>query len=193
MADESTKGTYGRAFYDDLRAPAVAINPPGAESDPDRDPNTGWLLFDASATELVYICYQMPHGWVLPDGTGASSRVSFHVHWHKSSHSPASGTVAWRMRYRWSNIGSVWSAWSSPETLTTTEQTDTNTPEQQLLTAFTPLRFPNATISMNLLIELARVGSADTFAGDAVLTDADCHILVNQPGSVELYEKYHSR
>ena len=193
MRDHPTRGTYGRTYWDDLRAPAVAINPPGAASDPDRDANTGWLLFDASATELIYITYQMPHGWVLPDHTGNSSPISFHVHWHKTSVSPMGGTVAWRMRYRYSNIGSTWSAWSSPETVTTPAVSDGNIAERQALTSFTDIVVPGATVSMNLLIELARVGSADTFGGDAVLTDADCHIQVNQPGSVELYEKFHDR
>lgn len=189
MRDEATKGVYHRAYYDDLRAPAVAINPPGAESDPDRDATTGWLLFDTTATELIFITYQMPHGWVLPDVTGLSSPINFHVHWHKTS--SASGTVAWRMRYRYANIGAAWTDWSAPETVTTPAVSDGDTAGRQALTAFTPIRVPGATISMNLLIELARVGSADTYAADAVLTDADCHILLNQPGSVELYEKYH--
>lgn len=190
MDDDLTKGTYHRAYYDDLRAPAVAINPPGADSDPGRDATTGWLLFDRDATELIYITYQMPHGWVMSDARKdrVSSPISFHVHWHKST--SASGTVAWRMRYRYANIGSVWSGWSDPETVTVPAVSDGDTAEKQALTAFTPIRIPNAAISANLLIELARVGSADTYAADAVLTDADCHILINQPGSIELYEKY---
>ena len=193
MSDDTTRGTYHRGFYDDLRAPAVAINPPGADSDPGRDATTGWLLFDATATELIYITYQMPHGWVQEEtaNSGVSSPISFHTHWHKST--SATGTVAWRMRYRYSNLGGVWSTWSTPETVTTPQVSDGNTAEQQALTAFTDIRIPNASISANLLIELARVGSADTYAADAVLTDADCHIMINQPGSADVYTKYHSR
>ena len=182
MTDHAKKGAYGGAFTDDLRAPAVSINLPGPTGVPGRDPTTGWLLFDKDATEVIFIGYQLPHGWM------EGSAISFHVHWHKST--SAAGTVAWRMKYRYSNIGTVWSAWSSGETVTTPRVSDTNVAEVQALTAFTPITVPNGKISMGLTIELARVGSADSYGADAVLTDADCHISVNAPGSAQEWVKY---
>lgn len=182
--DYEVKGALGAAYWDDLRAPAVAINPPGAASDPGRDANTGWLLFDAGGVELIYITYQLPHGWI------EGSAVSFHVHWHKST--SAAGNVAWRMRYRRSNIGTVWTPWSDPEIVRTPTVGDQNTKELQALTAFTDIPMPNCTVSANLLVELARIGNdaGDTYGADAVLTDCDLHYQLNQPGSVQLYQKY---
>ena len=58
--DNEMKGALGGAYWDDLRAPVTAINPPGAESDPDLDASTGLLLFDAGGTELVFLMMQMP-------------------------------------------------------------------------------------------------------------------------------------
>jgi len=182
MADHAKKGAYGAIFYDDLRAPTVAINPPGAVSDPGRSTTTGWLMFDKDATELIYVTYQLPHGYV------EGSDISFHVHWHKST--SAAGTVAWRMKYRYANIGETWSALSSGETVTTPAVSDLDTADHHAMTVFTPISIPTAKLSMCLWIELARVGSGDTYGADAVLTDCDCHIQVNAPGSTQLYTKY---
>lgn len=182
MADNEKKGSLSSAYWDDLRAPAAAINPPGAESDPDRDAASGWLLFDKALTELIYVTYQMPHGYI--EGTD----IRFHAHYHKTT--SAAGTVAWRMRYRYANIGETWSAWSDPETVTVPTVSDANTAELQALVSFTPISIPSSRISMNLLIELARVGSGDTYDADVALSDADCHIQLNQPGSVQLFKKY---
>jgi len=184
MADYEVKGAFGGAFWIDLLGPAIGINPPGAESDPDRDPATGWWLFDATATELLYQSYQLPHGFV----EGSTLSWEPHVHWHKST--SAAGTVAWRLRYRYANPGQVWTAWSDPITVTTPSISDGNTAEKHALTTFGAITIPYARISCCIACEIARVGSGDTYDADAVLTDADAHVWVNAPGSVQMYTKY---
>lgn len=188
IVDNETAGRFGGAYWDDLRAPAAGINPPGAASDPGRDPSSGWFLFSPTAVELIYVTFQMPHGWVEGDPEG----ISPHVHWHKST--SAAGAVAWRLRYKWANIGGDWSDWSAAETVTTPSVSDANTAGRHALTGFTNLILPTGKISMVVLCEIARVGSdaADTYAADAVLTDVDCHIRVNQPGSVQEFVKFHN-
>jgi hypothetical protein len=94
------------------------------------------------------------------------------------------------MRYRYSDIGQVWSAWSDPVTVTSPEISDGDTAEQQALTSFGPVSIPDGRISMNLLLEIARVGASGTYAADCALTDVDCHIQINQSGSVQLFRKY---
>lgn len=187
MRDDYTKGVFARSYTVDMLGPAIGINPPGAAADPDRDPTTGWWLFDPTATELIYQSYQLPHGAI----EGDLAAFEPHVHWHKASVSPASGTVAWRLRYRWANVGEVWTDWSDPITVTTPAVSDQNTPGLHALTTFGRIGLAGAKISACILCEISRVGSADTFDGDAVLTDADCHILINAPGSLEDYKKYH--
>lgn len=184
MADHETKGALGGRYWDDLRAPTVAINPPGADSDPGRDATTGWLMFDKDATELVYVTYQMPHGWI------EGSEFRPHVHWHKTT--SATGTVAWRLRYRYCNLGQAWSGWSDPITTTEAELGGSDTAEVSQLSSFGGITIPSGRISMNLLCEIARVGSADTYAADVALTDVDVHIQINQAGSVQLYTKYNT-
>jgi hypothetical protein len=185
--DYEVKGAYGGAFWIDLLGPAVAINPPGAASDPDRDPNSGWLLFDPGATELIFQQYQLPHGYVEGQLLGFEP----HLHWQKPAGSPSAGKVAWSLRYKWANPGAIWTDWSAAITVTEA-QFDDNTPGRHLLTSFGYITLADAKISANILCEISRLGGngADTYAGDAALTDADAHVLVNQAGSVQTFAKY---
>jgi hypothetical protein len=179
MAEEST---YPR-FWDDLRSPATAINPPGAEADPDVSTTTGLLLFDKDATELCFIAIQMPHSWA------EGSVIVPHVHWQKTT--SAAGTVAWRLRYRYANVGEDMSAWSSPITVTVPAVSDADTAERHAISSVGELQFDRGKISMMWLFELARVGSGDTYAADAELLEFDVHYQVTQqPGSGPQWRKY---
>jgi hypothetical protein len=178
MAEEDV---YPR-YWDDLKAPATAINPPGAAADPDVSADTGLLLFDAAATEVCFITMQMPHGWV------EGSVIVPHVHWHKTT--SAAGTVAWRLRYRYSNPRAVMSAWSDPITATPTPVADEDTAEKHAISTFGNVQYTDGKISMMWLFELARVGSADTYAADAELLEFDIHYQISQPGSALQWTKY---
>jgi len=184
VSDNDKKGAYPGAYWDDLRSPATAINPPGAASDPDIDPNTGLLLFDAGGTELVYVITQLPHGWV--EGT----TLRPHIHWMKTT--SAAGAVAWRMRYRYANVGGVLSDWSTAVTELVPAVSDANTANKHALTAFGDIDIPAGRISMMMIFEIARVGGAaeDTYGADAALMEFDVHYKKNAPGSVQEYVKY---
>lgn len=184
MADNDKKGTYPGGYWDDLRSAATAINPPGAASDPDVDPATGLLLFDAGATELVYVAVQLPHGWV--EGT----TLRPHVHWVKTT--SAAGAVAWRMRYRYANVGAVLSDWSTAVTETAPAVSDGDTANKHAITTFGDIDIPDGRLSMMLIFEIARVGGdvADTYGADAALLEFDVHYKKNAPGSVQEFVKY---
>lgn len=162
--------------WDDLRFPASAVNPPGAESDPGRDLTDGTFLFDATATEVLFFQAQLPHGWI------PGTELRAHVHWCKTT--SAAGAVVWQWRYRLAQPGKVFSAWS---TLATAELviSDGNTAEQHALSAF-PAVTVNATPSAMLLIELERIGgdSGDTYAADAKLLEFDIHVQTDAMGTV---------
>jgi len=184
MPDFENKGAHGAAYWVDILGPAVSINPPGLESDMGRDPTTGWLTAAHHATQLVFVQYQFPHGFV----EGSTGTFSPHVHWHKST--SASGTVAWRLRYKYANPGWTWTDWSSPIEVTTPSVSDADTAGRQAITSFGLLTIPNAKISCNVLCEVARVGANGTYAASVFVTDIDAHVLVNQPGSVTPFQKY---
>ena len=186
MADNEKKGAYGGAYWDDLRSSATAINPPGAAADPDVDTSTGLLLFDAGSTELVFVAVQMPHGWI------EGSTLVPHVHWMKTT--AEAGDVSWRMRYRYANAGDVFSAWSSPVTVSSVVPgtPDNDTAEKHLISTFGDLSIPTGRLSMMMIFEIARIGGAaeDTYGADATLLEFDVHYQRNQPGSSQQFVKY---
>lgn len=166
--------------WDDLRFPVTAINPPGAASDPDVDATDGTLLFDASSTELVFVQVQMPHRWKL------GSPIAPHVHWCKTT--SAAGTVSWQLEYRWAEIGSVLSAWSSSDEATLVVS-DGDTAEQHALSSFTQISPPANGVSSMFLMKISRVGGSDTYGADAKLLEFDIHYQIDSRGSDTEYVK----
>jgi hypothetical protein len=166
-------------LWDDLRAPASAINPPGAVSDPDIDTTIGGLLFAASGTEIVYLQMQFPHTWA------EETYIVPHVHWQKTT--SAAGDVMWQLEYRWAPINEVMdAAWT---TLTASNAvdgtTDTDEANKHLITSFGRVETAGKQVSDMLIIRLARLGddAGDTYGADARLLEFDIHYQVNSLGS----------
>lgn len=170
--------------WDDMKASATAINPPGAASDPDRESTSGLLLFSASGTELVFIFMQMPHSWV------EGSEISPHVHWTKTT--SASGDVAWRLRYKHFPIGEVGdSSWTDMGIVSDTVggTPDNDTANEHLISSFGDIDMTGKGLSDCILYELSRVGgdSADTYGADARLLEFDVHFQMDKFGSEERF------
>lgn len=173
---------YKDPGWDDLRAAAAAINPPGSASDPGRDAATGLLSYDAASTEQVFVLFQMPHAWVV--GTA----IYPHVHWAKST--SASGDVAWQCRYKlWPINGVLSASWTDLGVVTSpvVGTPDTDTADKQLITDFGDVDMRSLDHSDSILFELSRVGGAvaDTYGADAVMVEFDAHYQSNRWGSVE--------
>ena len=184
---ESSEGSVGQDWDDD-KFPATAINPPGAASDPDRDPASGLLLFDATKTELVFALQQLPHKW--REGTP----ISPHIHWAKST--SAAGDAAWRSRYKMMPLNEVWdAAWTDLGLVTApvTNTPDVDTAEHQMITSWGYMVdvMADKQISDCILWELSRVGGdvLDTYGADAILVEFDVHIQIDSLGSEELFIK----
>ena len=96
QSDGTIVFTGDATVWDDIRAPATAINPPGQVSDPDWDNTNGGWLFDPAGTEILYIILQFPHSYK------EGSNVDPHVHWMPTNTQP--GSVLWRIEYKWTNI-----------------------------------------------------------------------------------------
>jgi len=176
--------------WDDLKAPATAINPPGQASDPDRETDTGLLLFAPSGTELVYVMMQMPHAWQ------EGSNISPHVHWTKTT--SASGDVAWQLRHQILPIGEVGPGdWSDADLVSDPVEgtPDGDTAWEHLLTSFTDIEMSdggsNYGLSTCVLFELSRVGgdAADTYGADARLLEFDVHYQIDSFGSEQEFVK----
>lgn len=164
--------------WEDMRFPVTTINPPGVASDPDIDPNTGLLLFDAASTELIFVVAQMSHTW--DEGTG----IRPHIHWFKTT--SAEGDVAWRCRYRMFPIGDVGDAeWQDLGMFTTPPVSDNDTALTHALTSFGEIDMTGLTLSDMIIFEISRVGgdASDTYGADVALLEFDIHFIINSRGS----------
>ena len=170
---------------DDLRFPATGINLPGQSADPDRETETGLLLFDDSITEVVAISEQLPHAWA------EGSPIVPHVHWQKTA--AGAGDVLWRLEYKRSAIGAVMdSAWTVIDQHQTVASTpDNNLADEHLITSFGDVDMTGYQISDMIIMRLSRVPSEaeDTYANDVRLLEFDVHVQKDSLGSVLPFTK----
>jgi len=173
------------AYWDDLRFPATAINPPGAVSDPDRDATDGTLLFAPSGTEVIFCTAQLPHKWKQ------DTIIKPHVHWCKTT--SAAGNVVWGMQYKIYSVGDVAGAFSAIVSSSTTAgpTADLNTAEQHLITPLGDIDMTGEAISTMLIVRIARLGNdaGDTYGADARLLEFDIHYEVDSLGSLGEFTK----
>lgn len=172
--------------WDDLRFPAQAINPPGADRDPDVENTTGLLLFDDNRIEVVAGVAQLPHAWL------AGSALRPHVHWQKTT--SEGGDIGWRLEYEVVNNGDV-AAMDYPnvlEAFTPIATTpDDNTANRVLISSFGEIDMTDKTLSCLLLWKLSRLGGevGDTYGTDARLIEFDIHYQIDALGSATEFSK----
>ena len=175
---------FEETFWDDLKFPATAINPPGQASDPDREATSGLLLFAAGGTELVYALAQMPHKWA------EGNTLHPHVHWQKTT--SASGDVGWRLRYKHFSIGETSDgSWTDNGIKTTvaTGTPDNDTADEHLITSLGDISMAGKGLSDCILFEVSRIGgdASDTYGADARLIEFDVHFDIDRLGSNNEY------
>ena len=165
--------------WDDLRMPAVSINPPGAVSDPDRDTVDPGLLFDPGTSELVHIIAQMPHSWI------EGSEIRPHVHWSPTS--TDTGSVVWQLEYQVQNSGDVLGAYT---TITVTQAASGVSGEQRIA-LFPAVPMTGFTLSAIVMCRLSRLATdgADTYTDDARLIEFDIHYQIDGLGSISMWSK----
>lgn len=166
-------------FWEDLTFPATGLNPPGAVSDPDRDPDDGTLLFDAGSTEIIVGVAQMRHRWI------EGSTIHPHIHWGPTSTN--TGNVLWRLSYSIADVDGVFPAYETLDVTAAAGGSD----DAHLLTEFGEIDMTGFLISVNIKWKVARIGgdAADTYADDAKLYDFDIHYRSDRPGSRQEYVK----
>ena len=176
---------YTDTFWDDMRMPASAIDPPGTASDPDFDTTNGGWLFAATGTELIFLQVQIPHTW--NEGT----TLKPHVHWQKTT--SAAGNVVWELQYKWAPIAEVMdAAFTTLSSSTVVPGTpDNNTANEHLITSLGDISATGKQISDMLMMKFSRLGSdaADTYGADSRLLEFDIHYEVSTPGSDQEFIK----
>jgi len=161
-ADRGTQtAPYG---WDDLVAPASAVNPPGGVSAAVYNATDCTFDFADGLTRRLDFVYQMPHRWL------EGSSAYFHVHVGYSSVN--AGNVRWRYAYRvWANDGAKPAFTTADVTKAAAESTAHKRVD------FGEISLAGTTISTIVQIQLTRLGSdaADTYTGTVQLISADLH------------------
>lgn len=168
--------------WDDLKAPATAINPPGLASDPTFDTTEGYWSFADAKTELLFITLQFDHGYK------EGSDIFPHVHWIQT----AAGLPLWRASYKWYNNGDPYPAAFTDLDVSNNSFAYTSGNLAQI-SYFPSISGTGKKISSIFQLKLQRIGAdaADTLNGaSAHLTEFDIHILKNYRGSTEEFTKY---
>ena len=169
--------TVEAGYWEDLRFPSQGINPAGSAAPPTVDDTTfpGTLLFSTSADNLIGGVAQLPHSWQR--GTA----IRPHVHWAKTS--SATGTVAWRLRYTWADIGGTFGAYSDWDTATSGVP-NSDTANKHALATFAEIA-PATGVGESSMIcwELMRDVSEDDYGASARLFELDFHYQTNKAGT----------
>jgi hypothetical protein len=169
--------TVEDGYWEDLRFPAQGINPAGSAAPPTVDDTTfpGTLLFSHSADNVIGGVAQLPHSWQR--GTA----IRPHVHWAKTT--SATGTVAWRLRYTWADIGGTFGAYSDWDTATSGVP-NSNTANKHALATFTPIT-PATGVGESSMIcwQVIRDVSEDDYGASARLLEVDFHYQTNKNGT----------
>ena len=171
--------TVEDGYWEDLRFPAQGINPAGSAAPPTVDATAtgfpGTLLFSHSADNVIAGVAQLPHSWQR----GTALRP--HVHWAKTT--SATGTVAWRFRYSWADIGETFGAYSTYATGTHVVSHG-DTAEKHALTTF-PDMTPATGVGESSMIcwQLLRDVSEDDYGASVRLFELDFHYQTNKKGT----------
>jgi len=137
----------------------------------------GWIFTNASNRYIWYVV-QMPHGKTL--GTA----IHPHLHWMPTTTN--TGTVAWVIEYWWKNaVGDTAQGAVGTGGSETINATPNGTAYVLQLDAFTPIAAPaSEAVSSLLTVRIYRDGTSDAYNDDALLKDFDCHLQLDQPGSI---------
>ncbi|MEI6850337.1 MAG: hypothetical protein WCK26_00025 [Candidatus Saccharibacteria bacterium] len=160
--------------WDDLRFPATAINPAGAAIAMTFDPDQIGFISAATGTQSIAIIGQMPHSWKV------GSDIYPHIHWNPTTTN--TGSVLWRMEYKWTNINDT-----EPAGFTTVDVLDPGDGialKHQLI-GFGAISGAGKTLSSGLTIRISRIGGdvTDTYTGNSLLKEFDIHYEIDTLGS----------
>lgn len=168
--------------WDDLRFPAQGIAIGVAVGDPDRQAETGLLLFDKDAIEAVGGIAQMPHSW--QEGT----ELRPHVHVRSSTNPGGTGVVVWQLQYKFYNDTNDYlpAAYTTLTAVTLTLDDHVGgQPRASQILSLGSIDGAGKKASAILEWRLGRLATAgeDTYDADCVLLEFDIHYLKNAFGS----------
>lgn len=160
--------------WDNLMVPAIAINPAGTPTPASIDTDDGTLLFATGNTAACQ--FQMPHAWKV------GTNIKLHIHWCKTT--SAAGTVKWRVKYEWTNIGGTISAFSAFTDLTEVAAApNSDTAGKHALAEHPEISGSGKTMSSVIRVVIERNATGDTYGANAKLLGIDIHYQIDSFGS----------
>lgn len=159
-----------------------------------RDTPGIYPFFRHDQDDLIHFVYQMPHNWV------AGTAVDPHL--HVIPVGPGGGDAYFRVRWAWSYVGSgglalpalaTWGDAHKPITFTQAQQ---YIEQPASLGPITPPAWAKASAHLHVTCQRLGTDPLDTYtasnphgtgAANLCLVSADCHCLVEGPGTVNEY------
>lgn len=164
------------AAWEDLRFPAVGINPAGITNAAVNDTTDGLLNFSGTVDNVIVMQAQMPHGWLN------NSEISPHLHLLNSG--DATGTTRWRLEWKIADVMDNFpSDWAS-ETITCVLPNSSST---HRLYTFAHIDMTGKQDSCMILLKLTRLAqsdAADDYASIVKLIEFDIHYKQEAFGSI---------
>lgn len=166
--------------WDDLRFPAQAINPAGANDAPSVDTTLtgfpGTLLFSGTQDNVICGIAQLPHDW------RRGSAIRPHIHWAKPTGS--SSAVSWVHYYRLCGFaGEAPGEWVGP-VAGTLAYGDQTVSDQHLITTFGTIDLAGQKESCCLNWQIRRLGNTDADNNAVRLLEFDFHYYRGKGGTV---------
>lgn len=171
---------FPRTGWDDIKYPAVGINPPGAASDPTRDTTDGTLVFSATQQNII------TYGSILPHGKKIGTMVEPHIHFQPTG--SGTGNVIWRFEYCIAPVNTLVPGFT---TLEITVPIEANTNGFHLIATFGLIDLLETDVAVLFKWRLSRMGNlaGDTYAATVKLEEFDIHAQFDSLGSGRVYNK----
>lgn len=174
--------------WDDLVVPGVAVNPPGAASDPTVNTSTGLLEFSGTADNVIIFSWQLPHGW---SGAWDASMAIVIPHIHVRNLAASTNVSRWKFEYDAASVnGEFANAYGTFTTLATVSHTNPNNTKAHKIVAFGNLDLTGKGVSTVVHAKVSRLAAsdgADTDTGAIALYSADLHIRRRRWGTDKEY------
>jgi hypothetical protein len=170
--------TGGSGGWEDLRAPATAVNPAGIVTAPSYDESNVGYNFNGTQDQRIDIIFQLPHGWKR----GSNLRPHIHVRPLTNTN----GNIVWHLKTSWSNSFGQQPDWTNTNTTMILSNAGTNNIlREHILSLGNSVSPSGAKESSCVKYILERLGTAtaDDYTGAVLLDEFDCHYYHEKSGT----------
>jgi len=178
LKEVDTKIGGSAVLWDDIFFPLTTGKQGQTDQPPFSTAEVAYLFPQANTSHVIYMIAQLPHRWA----TG--TEISPHVHWKQAS----SGSVVFKMDYKWFDIGGVVPADFQTYVMDVDAMPYTSGSIHQLTGGSATIDGSHITgVSSLMLIKLYR--DDNTYTGNAATYQFDIHLQIDGFGSANKFSK----